>query len=117
MSYVQGFLVPVRNADKEAYIASARKAWPIFREYGASACYECWGDEVPEGEVTSFPMAVKLEEDETVVFSWILWPDKTSCDSCVASMESDERWTEMGEMPFDGKRMIYGGFSPVFEGS
>ena len=70
---------------------------------------------VPDGKLTSFPMAVKLEESEVVVFSWILWPDKETAEACWSTMDTDERWAEMGEMPFDGKRMIYGGFETVFE--
>ena len=76
---------------------------------------ENWEADVPEGQVTSFPMAVKREPGEAVVFSWILWPDKASCDACWASSETDPRWAEM-DMPFDGKRMIFGGFETIFEG-
>ncbi|MBE3638746.1 DUF1428 domain-containing protein [Mangrovicoccus algicola] len=117
MTHVTGFLAAVADAKKEAYIDHARRAWPIFRDYGAIAMKECWGVNVPDGEVTSFPMAVKKEDGETVVFSWIEWPDQASAETCWASMESDPRWKEMpAEMPFDGKRMIFGGFDVIVEG-
>ncbi|WP_158966760.1 DUF1428 domain-containing protein [Chachezhania sediminis] len=114
MSHVWGFLTPVPEANRDAYVASAQKAWPLFQEYGALAMYECWEAGVPDGEVTSFPMAVKREPGEAVVFSWIIWRDQAAADACQASMETDKRWAEMMDMPFDGKRMIYGGFEPVF---
>jgi len=116
MSYVSGFVAAVPEANKEAYIASARRAWPLFREYGALSTVEGWGDNVPDGKLTSFPMAVKLEEGEVAVFSWIVWQDKESAERCMASTETDPRWAEMMDMPFDGKRMIWGGFTPIFEG-
>lgn len=75
--------------------------------------WDCWGDMVPDGEVTSFPMAVKAKPGETVVFSWVLWPDKAAAGACQASMEMDADWREMSEMPFDGRRMIFGDFEPV----
>jgi uncharacterized protein YbaA (DUF1428 family) len=115
MTYVSGFLTPVPEANREAYIASARKAWPLFRDYGALGTAECWEADVPEGVHTSFPMAVKREPGEAVVFGWILWPDRETADRCFASFETDERWRETMEMPFDGKRMIWGGFDRVFE--
>ncbi|MCB1340394.1 MAG: DUF1428 domain-containing protein [Pseudooceanicola sp.] len=115
MSYVSGFVLPVPVANKEAYIATAKRAWPLFKEYGAVATYECWGDNVPEGKVTSFPMAVQLEEGEAVVFSWIVWKDKASAEKCFASSQTDPRWKEMMDMPFDGKRMIWGSFEPIFQ--
>ena len=115
MTYVSGFVAPVPLANKEAYIASARKAWPLFKEYGAIGMVECWEADVPEGTHTSFPMAVKREEGEAIVFSWITWPDRATADRCFASAETDERWGEVMDMPFDGKRLIYGSFDPVFE--
>lgn len=114
MSYVFGFLTPVPVANKQAYIDSAKAAWPLFKDYGALGMTEGWQADVPDGEVTSFPMAVKREEGEVVVFSWVMWPDKATADACMASMETDERWQQMA-MPFDGKRMIFGGFETVFE--
>ena len=116
MTFISGFLVPVPVANKQAYIDSARAAWGLFREYGAISTVETWESEVPDGEVTSFPLAVKRQDGEAVVFSWIVWPDKATADACWGAMESDPRWRETVAMPFDGKRMIFGGFEPVFEG-
>jgi len=116
MTYVQGFLAPVKTAKKADYKEIAEKSWALFKEYGALSCCENWGADVPDGEVTSFPMAVKKEADETVVFSWIVWPDKATADACMATMESDPRWEETmpnaGEV-FSLKRMIFGGFEPL----
>lgn len=120
MSYVAGFVTPVETARKAEYLELAARSWPIFRDHGAVEFRECWGDAVPEGKVTSFPMAVKVTPDETVVFSWIVFPDKATHDACMASMESDPRWKEFADpdkMPFDMKRMIYGGFEVAFEGA
>ncbi len=116
MTYVAGFLLPVPDDRRDAYVESARKAWEIFRDYGAIEVMEAWGDEVPAGKQTDFRRAVDLEPGETVCFSWMLWPDKQTYKRCEASMGTDPRWREMGEdMPFDGKRMIWGSFTPVFE--
>ena len=113
MSYVWGFLVAVPEENKAAYIESAEKSWPLFRDYGATAHWECWEEDVPEGEVTSFPMAVKREPGEKVVFSWVVFPDKAAATRCHESFGSDPRWEEM-TMPFDAKRMVYGYFDTVF---
>ncbi|MEE4117799.1 MAG: DUF1428 domain-containing protein [Paracoccaceae bacterium] len=114
MPYVDGFIAAVPTANRDAYRAHAEAAWPLFRDLGATAMWECWGDDVPEGEVKSFRMAVKAAEDETVVFSWTLWPDKATRDAGWTRMMSDPAFAEaMGEMPFDGKRMVYGGFAPL----
>lgn len=114
MSYIMGFLVPVPTANKEKYREMAAKAAPIFKEYGATHHVEAWGDNVPDGTVTDFKMAVKLKPDETVVFSWIVWPDKETCDAAEQKIMTDERMKGM-EMPFDGRRMVVGGFSSLFE--
>lgn len=114
MTYISGFVTPVPNGNKDAYVASARKAWPLFKDYGALQQVEAWGDMVPDGKVTDFKRAVDLKEGETVAFAWVLWPDKATADKCVASMETDARWQQM-DMPFDGKRMIFGGFETIFE--
>lgn len=113
MTYISGFVQPVPNENKQAYIDSAKAAWPLFREYGAIQHVEGWGDNVPDGKQTDFKKAVAAKEGETVVFAWLLWPDKAASDRCDASMETDERWQQL-DMPFDGKRMIYGGFETVF---
>jgi uncharacterized protein YbaA (DUF1428 family) len=114
MSYVTGFLTPVPVANKEAYIAAAKQGWEMFKGYGALSMVECWGDDVPDGKVTSFPMAVKKKEDEVVVFSWLIWPDKKTAQDGFAAMMQDPAMEDM-QMPFDGQRMMWGGFVPVFE--
>jgi uncharacterized protein YbaA (DUF1428 family) len=114
MTYATGFLTPVKIEDKERYIASAVKAWPLFKGYGAIKHVETWGADVPDGKVTSFPMAVKLEPGEVVVFSWLLWPDRATADNAWAKMQEDPAFADM-DMPFDGKRMMWGGFDVVFD--
>lgn len=114
--YVQGFVLAVPTEKREVFRQHAAMAAPIFREHGALQVMECWGDEVPDGEVTSFPMAVKKREDETVVFSWIVWPSKAVHDEGMRKIMEDPRLSmENNPMPFDGKRMIWGGFVPVVE--
>jgi uncharacterized protein YbaA (DUF1428 family) len=115
MSYVQGFLLAVPEDRKEAYREVARKAWEIYRDYGCLSVRETWGVDVPDGKVTSFPMAVKLEPGEVVVFSWMEWPDRETCDRGVAAMMQDPRMHEVGEMPFDGMRMMWGGFEELVD--
>lgn len=114
MSYVTGFLTPVKAEDKDRYIESARKSWPLFKKYGALEQVETWGEDVPAGKVTGFDLAVKLEEGEVVVFSWLKWPDRATADACWKQMENDPDFSDM-DMPFDGKRMMWGGFQPVFD--
>lgn len=118
MAYVDGFVIAVPTARKEEYRAVAEIMAPIFRDFGATQIVECWGDDVPDGEVTSFPMAVKAKDDETVVFSWIVWPDKATRDAAYPVFMEDERMKDLGpeKMPFDGKRMILGGFDMMLEG-
>lgn len=120
MSYYQGFLLAVPEAKKDVYRKMAESVWHLFREYGAISTRECWGVDVPEGEVTSFPKAVKLEPGEAVVFSWIEWPDRATADACAAAMETDPRWQnpapDIDPDVFDMKRMIWGGFEPIFSG-
>lgn len=115
MSYVQGFLIPVPRKNKDAYREMAELSATVFTDYGALRIVECWGDSVPDGKVTDFKRAVKAQDDEAVVFSWIEWPDKATCDAAAQKMESDPRWKEMPEMPFDGMRMMWAGFEPIFE--
>ena len=116
MSYIDGFVIPVPTGKKQAYRDMAAKAAPIFREFGAERVVECWGDDVPDGKVTDFKGAVKAEEGENVVFSWVEYPSKETRDSANEKMRSDPRMQAMGTtMPFDGKRMIFGGFTPIVE--
>lgn len=113
MPYIDGFVIPVPIANKEAYREEAARFWPIFRDHGALEVWECWGEDLPAGEVTSFPMAVKLEPGEAVVFSWVLWPDRETRLAAHDGMMNDPRMKE-GTQPFDGKRLIYGSFDPLF---
>ena len=116
MKYVDGFVAAVPTADKEIYRKHAEVAGNVFREFGALAFVECWGVEVPEGKVTSFPMAVQCKKDETVCFSWALWPSKDVRDEAMPKIMADPRvQAELNPMPFDGKRMIYGGFEIIVE--
>lgn len=116
MSYVDGFVIPVPKAKREAYRKVAEMAAPIFKEHGALKVVECWGDDVPEGKITSFPMAVKTTADETVVFSWIVWPSKAARDAGNAKVMADPRMQEPPDgMPFDGKRLIMAGFEVMVD--
>jgi uncharacterized protein YbaA (DUF1428 family) len=116
MGYVQGFLIPVPEANRQAYRDLAARTAPIFREYGATRIVECWGDHLPDGTTTDFRKAVKAEEGENVVFSWIVWPDKATADAAHEKIFADPRMAEPdGSVPFDGKRMVYGGFVPIFD--
>jgi len=116
MSYVTGFLLAVKAENKDRYVKSAEVSWPLFKEYGALTQVETWGVDVPDGKVTSFPMAVKAEDGEVVVFSWLTWPDKATADAAWEKMQTDDRMKDF-DMPFDGQRMMWGGFEPVFEAS
>jgi len=115
MSYVDGFVLAVPKANKEAYRKMAAAGWVLFKEFGATHHVECWEDDVPDGKVTDFRRAVQAKEDEVVVFSWIEYPSKEVRDAANKKMMSDERMKEFKDMPFDGKRMIYGGFTPIFD--
>ena len=115
MSYHTGSVAAVPTANREAYRAHAARAWPHFQRRGALRMVETWGEDVPNGALTSFPMAVKLEEGEVVVFSWITWRDRATADACFARMQDDPGFADM-DMPFDGKRMMWGGFKVVFDG-
>ncbi|HEX3996280.1 MAG TPA: DUF1428 domain-containing protein [Acetobacteraceae bacterium] len=114
MSYVMGFVLPVPTANKDQYREMAAKASPIFKEYGALQHVEAWGDDIPDGKVTDFKMAVKARPDETVVFSWLVWPDKATYEAAQKKIMTDERMKGL-EMPFDARRMIIGGFSTLLE--
>jgi uncharacterized protein YbaA (DUF1428 family) len=114
MAYVDGFVLAVPTVNREAYRAAAAKAWVLFKEFGATRHVECWGDNVPAGKLTDFQRAVQAKEDETVVFSWIEYPSKEVREEVYRRMKDDPRMKDM-DMPFDGKRMILGGFAPIFD--
>ncbi len=114
MSYIDGFVAAVPTANKEAYRAYAQVMGQVFKEYGALEVIDCWGDDVPEGKLTSFTMAVKREDDESVVFSWLMWPSREVRDDAWGKVMADPRMkASVTPMPFDGKRMIYGGFEMI----
>ena len=115
MSYVDGFLVAVPSDQRESYRQHAAFASDIFRECGALRVVECWGDDVPHGKVTDMHMAVKATAEETVCFSWIEWPSKEVHDAGMAKFMADPRVQSMGPMPFDGQRMIFGGFTTILD--
>jgi uncharacterized protein YbaA (DUF1428 family) len=116
MNYVDGFVVPVPTDKREAYRKVAQAASAVFKENGALSVVECWGDDVPEGKITSFPMAVQRKPDETVVFSWIAWPSKAVRDEGMKKAMADPRLQAgMNPMPFDGPRMIFGGFEVIVD--
>jgi len=116
MTYVDGFVAAVPTANREKFKKHAEDAATVFKENGALKVVECWGDDVPEGQVTSFPIAVKCKPDETVVFSWIIWPSRDVRDKGMKALMADPRMQpDANPMPFDGKRMIFGGFVPVVE--
>jgi uncharacterized protein YbaA (DUF1428 family) len=119
MSYIDGFVIAVPTANKQKFIAHARHFDAMFIELGAIRVTEAWGDDVPDGKLTDFRRAVQATAEETVAFSWVEWPDKATRDAGMKKMMEDPRMdpTTPGNppMPFDGKRMIFGGFEPVFE--
>jgi uncharacterized protein YbaA (DUF1428 family) len=110
MSYVDGFVLAVPKANLEAYKEMARLGGVVWMEHGALSYVECIADDVPYGELTSFPRAVQAKEDEIVVFSWITYESRAARDEINRKVMADPRFEGMKEMPFDGKRMIFGGF-------
>jgi uncharacterized protein YbaA (DUF1428 family) len=120
MTYVQGFVLAVPTANKQKFIDHANLGDGVFMDHGATRILECWQDNVEKGHTTDFFGAVDCKEDESVVFSWIEWPDRATCKAMEANMDeimkSDDRMDpEKNPMPFDGMRMIYGGFEPLVE--
>lgn len=118
MSYVDGFVVPVPKKNLAAYKRMARRAGKVWREHGAIAYVECVGDDVPKGKTTSFPQSVKLKPGEVVVFSWIVYKSRAQRDRINKLVMADPRLADMMDpkaLPFDGKRMFWGGFKPVVE--
>jgi len=116
MTYIDGFLAAVPTANREKFRQHAEAAAVVFKEHGALKIVECWGDDVPDGKVTSFPMAVKCQPDETVIFSWIMWPSREVRDAGMAKVMADPRLQpDKNPMPFDGKRAVFGGFKVLVE--
>ncbi|MBC6983784.1 DUF1428 domain-containing protein [Caulobacter sp. 17J80-11] len=114
--YVDGFVIAVPKDKLDAYKAMAKKGGEVWKEHGARAYVECVADDVPYGELTSFPRAVQAKDDETVIFSWIVYDDRAQRDAVNAKVMADPRLKEfMNNMPFDGKRMIYGGFETILQ--
>ena len=118
MTYIDGFVIAVPTANRQAFIDHAESVDALFLEHGALRVVECWGVDVPEGKVTDFRRAVQAAPEETVVFSWIEWPDKATRDAAMARFtdpaQTDPRMDpEQNPVPFDGKRMIFGSFEPL----
>jgi uncharacterized protein YbaA (DUF1428 family) len=116
MSYIDGFVIPVASGDRQRYLAAAKKFHEKAKTLGALRQVECWGDDLPEGKVTDFKRAVAAKPDETVVFSWIEWPSKEARDAANKRIMEDPDMKDL-DMPFDGKRMVIGGFTPIFDSS
>ena len=114
MSYIDGFVAAVPQENKQAYLEHAREALSLFKDHGATRMVENWGDDVPEGKVTDFHRSVQKKDGEAVLFSWIEWPSKDVRDAGMTALMADARMKTL-KMPFDGQRMIFGGFSPIVE--
>lgn len=112
--YIQGFVVPVLPGKEESYREMARQAGEMFERYGALEIVEAIEDDLPDGQHTDFRKAVKAEDGEQIVFSWVIWPDKATCDDAARRMEEEEQMEPPEEMPFAGQRLIYGGFTPIY---
>lgn len=115
MTYYTGMVAAVPTANRQKYMDHLQVAWPMMQKYGATRMIENWGVDTPKGKVTDFQGAVNAKDDETIVFSWLEWPDRTTADKAWSEMQNDPDMAAMGEMPFDGSRMIFGGFDPVME--
>jgi uncharacterized protein YbaA (DUF1428 family) len=116
MNYVDGFVAAVPTANRDTYRKHAQAASVVFKEHGALSVVECWGDDVPDGKLTSFPLAVQRKPDETVVFSWVTWPSRSARDEGMKQVMTDPRLQpDVNPMPFDGKRLIYGGFQVLVD--
>ena len=112
MAFLDITLIPVPTANKAAYLEHSRQCTPLFKECGATSVTECWGEDIPDGTSTDFKKAVALKDDETVAVGWITWPDRATRDAAWDTLMQDGRMKGM-EMPFDGKRMVFGGFDRV----
>jgi uncharacterized protein YbaA (DUF1428 family) len=114
-AYIDGFIIPVPEENEAAYRKQAEDSAPIFMDLGATRVVECWSSDVPHGEVTDFYRSVKAEQGEKIVFSWMEYPSKALRDEAGKKMMEDPRFEALGEMPFDGKRMIYSGFEILLQ--
>jgi len=112
--YVTGYLLAVPEAKKEAYREMAAAAGPFFQKHGAIEIMEAWEEDVRDGQHTDFRRAVKAEAGEKIVFSWVVWPSKEAADAAETAMQTDPEMQMPDDMPFDGKRMIFGGFAPIY---
>jgi uncharacterized protein YbaA (DUF1428 family) len=117
MSYIDGFVIAVPKTNREAFTALSKKVAAVFLEHGATRVVDAWGDDIVAGKLNDFRTAVLAEDAETVAFSWIEWPSKAIRDAGNEKVRTDPRMPPGGEMPFDGKRMIFGGFTPVLDTS
>lgn len=116
MNYIDGFVLAVPTKDREKYRQFAAETAPLFKDHGALEIVECWGHDIPDGEVTSFPMAVQCSDDETVVLSWIVWPSREVRDQGMETLIADPRMQPGAmDVPFDGKRMIMGSFEVLLK--
>ncbi|GGG25098.1 DUF1428 domain-containing protein [Chelatococcus composti] len=116
MPYVEGFVAAVPAENREVYRRHAAEAAVLFKEFGATRMVECWEDDVPDGRLTDFRRAVQAKEGEVVVFSWVEYPSRAVRDAANEKIMTDPRMRAMGEqMPFDGKRMIFGGFEAIVD--
>lgn len=113
MTYVDGFVASVPTANRAEFLQHAQAMGEIFKEHGAISVIDCWGDDVPQGKLTSFPLAVQCQPDETVVFSWINWPSRQARNEAWSRVMADPRMQTGAAPPFDGKRMIFGGFEMI----
>ncbi|MFN3274400.1 MAG: DUF1428 domain-containing protein [Paracoccus sp. (in: a-proteobacteria)] len=117
MTYFTGFVLPVPAGNKQAYADHATASWPMFKRHGALRMVECWGEDVPRGAQTDFFRATQARDDEVPMFSWIEWPDRETAETAWATIIEDTNSFRMTDMPFDGARMFWGGFSPLVDES
>ncbi|MET3662853.1 DUF1428 domain-containing protein [Aquamicrobium ahrensii] len=115
MPFIEGFITAIPTANREAFLDHAKKVVHVFQDFGAGRIVDAWGDDVPRGETTDFHRAVEAKEDEAIGFGWIEYADRATRDAASEKMMSDSRMAGIGEMPFDGQRMIFGGFEPVVD--
>ncbi|MEO0392195.1 MAG: DUF1428 domain-containing protein [Pseudomonadota bacterium] len=116
MPYIDCFMAAVPTNNREVYLEQAKISAQVFKDHGAISIIECWGDDIPDGKLTSFPLAVKCEPEETVVIGWVTWPDKPSRDAAMPKVMQDKRMEMASKsMPFDTKRLVFGGFDVLLE--